>query len=402
MSNRLALIQLALFLVISIGCAYYVATNVLGPQTFHPPFRVAVQMPDSGGISPDSQVTYRGVKVGTVSDVSINPDGHGVSVHLTLDPGVRVPASAKAVVSMDTPLALQHLDLRPGTDSGPYLRDGSVIAASQTATPLPLESLLMHATEFTDSLNPQDVATLSDAMASGLNATGPQLTRILDNTATLMRAFQERQPQIQRLLDGTRTLAGPNGAEGDRLRVLAANMRAVTGSLRGQEPQLRSLLDTAPATTERINQLLVSNEPAVTALLGNLVTTSQIVSIRVPAMEYGIATVPNALARLGSIVHGDTADFYLVATQGPICFTSTERRPPTATDPRQPGLDWHCPGDQPNLDQRGAANAPTPTASTYDPATGDTAAGFQLGSSGGQSSALGPRSWYSIPLQGVR
>ncbi len=398
--KRLMIAQLALFVIIALGCAFYVVTNVIDPAAFRNPHRVTVRMPDSGGISADSPVTYRGVDVGTVTDVSINPR-RGVDVVLSVHSTARIPADSRAVISRDTPIALQHVDLRPDSRSGPYLHDGSVIEAPRTDRPLPLEKLLTDATQLADTVDPRDVRKLSDALATGLNGTEPELTRILDNTAKVLRTARETRPELQRALDNGRALVGPHGSEGDRLRRLAASMRSLSDEARQNEPQLRRILGTAPETTQRVAELMRESEPSVSALLGNLVTTAQVVTVRTPALEHGITTLPGTFSSLGSIVHGDTADFDLVATQGPVCISPNERRSPTRTEPREPNLDWHCPGDHPRLQQRGAANAPRPAA-TYDPATGETGAGFQLGTSGGQSEVLGPRSWYAIPLQGVR
>ncbi|WP_267898868.1 ABC transporter permease [Saccharopolyspora rhizosphaerae] len=228
-----------------------------------------------------------------------------------------------------------------------------------------------------------------------------ELTRILDNSAELLRTSRESVPQLRRALDNGRTFVGPNGEQGDRLRVLAANLRSLTDQARADEPQVRSLLATAPETTRQVARLMADNEPSVAALLGNLVTTGQIVSVRGPAMQHALVTLPGTFGGLGRIVHGDTADFDLVLSQGPACVTAVERRSPTDTEAREPSLDQHCPGDEQRRGQRGAANAPRPMG-TYDTATGDTGAGFSLGSSGGQRDVLGSRSWYSIPLQGVR
>ena len=134
----------------------------------------------------------------------------------------------------------------------------------------------------------------------------------------------------------------------------------------------------------------------MTALLGNLVTTSQVISMRGPAVEQLIIALPEALRKVSSIVHGDTADFYLVGTQGPACYTGAERRPPTETAEREPDLHWHCPADEPNLQQRGAANAPRPITTTYDPQTGATSAGFRVGTTSA------PGMWYTMQLNGVR
>ena len=397
--NRLMLVQIALFALISIGCTVYVVTNVVRPHRISEPNHVAVRMPDGAGLTPDSLVTFRGVEVGAVTDVRI--EDSGVSVLASINASARVPASSRAVIAQDTPMALQHLDLRADTDAGPFLRDGSVIEAERTARPLPLEALLTDFTAIGDSVDPRDVDRLGEALATGLNGAGPELTRILDNTAVLLRTTRESVPQLRRSLDNGRAFVGPGGEQGDRLRVVAANLRSLSDQARGQEPQVRSLLENAPEGTRQVARLMADTEPAVTALLGNLVTTGQIVSVRGPAMEHALVTLPGTFGGLGQIVHGDTADFDLVITQGPACVTPMERRSPADAEPRDPALDWHCPGDDPRTGQRGAANAPRPMA-TYDPATGDTGAGFRLGTSGGQSDVLGSRSWYSIPLQGVR
>ncbi|KAA5834201.1 MCE family protein [Saccharopolyspora hirsuta] len=399
MNRRLVLAQLALFLVISIACTYYVITNVAGPRALRDPLLVTARMPDAASITPSSQVTYRGVVVGTVAEVRIDPGGDGVSVQLALHPDTRVPADSKAVISMATPLAVQTVDLQPTSDSGPYLRDGSTIEAARTQHPIPLDTLLVHFTELSEQLRPEDVSAVTEALSTGLAGKGPELTRILDNSAILLEATRQHRPQLDRLIAASRPLTGPDG---DRIRELAAGLRALTGEIRAHQPQLDRILDTAPSPTRRLTELFARNDPATTALLGNLVTTGQIVTVRTPALDQLLISLPKALTGLGGVVHGDTADLYLIGTQGPICATGAERRSPTETSPREADLTWHCPPDQPDVSQRGAANAPRPAMTTYDPATGNTATGVRLGTAGGQATILGPRSWYSVPLQGVR
>lgn len=399
MNRRLVFAQLALFLVISIACTYYVITNVAGPGALRDPVLVTARMPDAASITPSSQVTYRGVVIGTVSEVRIDPGGNGVSVQLALHPGTRVPADSDAVISMATPLAVQTVDLQPTSDTGPYLRDGSVIEAGRTRRPIPLDTLLVHFTELTGQLRPEDVSAVTEALSTGLAGKGPELTRILDNSAILLETTREHRSQFDRLVAGSRRLTGPSG---DRIRGLAAGLRSLTEQIRGHQPRLERVLDTAPDATRHLAELFARNDPATTALLGNLVTTGQIVAVRAPALDQLLISFPEALSGLGGVVHGDTADLYLVGTQGPICATATERRSPTEVRPREADLDRHCPPDQPDVGQRGAANAPRPAMTTYDPVTGQTPAGFQLGTAGGQATVLGPRSWYSVPLQGVR
>lgn len=384
MNRRMMVVQLVIFLVVAFGCGVYVVRNVFGPQVLHTPSRVVVHMPDAAGLAPSSQVTYRGVQVGTVSAVRI--EDTGVSIELDLDASRPIPAGSKAIVSMDTPVAIQHLDFQPAEDKPPYLHDGSVIESPATARPLPLETLLVHFVQVADSLDPHDISVLADALSTGLNGMAPQLDRILDNTGTLLRTLQEQQPKVLNLINNGQTLLGSAGAATGSLPQLAASMRQLADQVRSQDPTIRTLLDNAPAVANQLVPLLANNQQAVTVLLGNLVTVGGILSTRVPALNELAVAMPDALGKVAKTVHGDTTDFYLVGTQGPVCYNGTQRRPPTDTAPRDPQLGWQCPSKTPTLDQRGAANAPRPDAP---PVSAPTA-------------VQGPRSWYSILLQGVQ
>ncbi|RNM16229.1 MCE family protein, partial [Nocardioides pocheonensis] len=59
-------------------------------------YRVNAEFAQSGGIFTGAEVTYRGVKVGQVSDMRLTRDG--VDVVLAIDKGHKVPADTLALV----------------------------------------------------------------------------------------------------------------------------------------------------------------------------------------------------------------------------------------------------------------------------------------------------------------
>jgi phospholipid/cholesterol/gamma-HCH transport system substrate-binding protein len=397
--NRLILIQLAMFVAIAIGCTVFVANNVLGRDPLAEPTRVTVKMANAGGLTPTSQVTYRGTPVGVVDSVRLDPASEHVLIDVTIDPGRRIPANSAVRVSMDAPVAIQHLDFRPVSDTPPFLENGGVIEARGDDTrPLPLETLLRHATELVEGVDPADLAAVSEALAVGLGGTAPQLQQALDNTAALATLLAERQPQITNLV----TNGPPLLESANSLPELARSMRELTGDIRAQEPVLRDMLDTTPRTIATLTTLLDENHQDISTLLGNLVTTTQIASDRIPALHALLSAVPDAIGKIASIVHGDVAEFYLLLAQGPVCYYGTPRRTPVDVAPREPMLGWHCPPEA-NLSQRGAANAPRPG-----PRPPAGAAPGQPASPAGpafppeQSQISGPRSWSAILLQGIQ
>ncbi len=73
---------------------------------------------NSGGIFTNAEVTYRGVPVGRVGDLTLTQDG--VSVALMIDDSApQIPASAKAVVANRSAIGEQYVDLQPDTTRAP-------------------------------------------------------------------------------------------------------------------------------------------------------------------------------------------------------------------------------------------------------------------------------------------
>lgn len=403
-------VQLVLFGLVAVICTSYVGFRVLGGNPFAESYRVTVRADNAHGLIPSSEVTYRGVPVGRVEAVELDEDTTGVRLELELEGEYRIPANAKASIAMDSAVPIQHLDLQPAGDQPPYLEDGGVIEKENTSGPLPLETLLVHFTQLADSLDPDDLATVSNELAAGLGGLGPQLRQTVDNGITLLDSLQEHQGQLAELLTDTRGLVEDNAAAIDALPDLTADIHAVTAELREAAPDLGAMIDSGVPFADTVVPLLAGSQQSVAVLMANLASTMQVVVTRTPALDELLVSLPRALQRFGDIENNGVAAYELVAAQGPVCYYPNERRPPTDTAPRDPNLGFHCPSGD-GLQQRGAANAPRPGATpttvvtTYDPATGNTVGPdgqpFSLGANGGQDAVLGPRSWYALLLQGA-
>ncbi|RZS31222.1 phospholipid/cholesterol/gamma-HCH transport system substrate-binding protein [Herbihabitans rhizosphaerae] len=407
----LPVVQLALFLVIGIACTVYVGVKAVGVDTFADKVTVTVLTDNAGGLAPDSPVTYRGVEAGKVADVRLLGPGKGVAIDLRLDPARQIPVDTQAVVAQDVPVAIMHLDLRPNTASGPFLADGAVIPPSRTARPLPLERVLVDLMRLTDSIDIRAIATIADELSVGLSGMAPKLEQIMGNGGRIMRALEEIEPTTLSLLGGSKEFfAGIQGATG-RLPALAANLRALSDEIRRMDPDIRSLVDTTPPFVAQVVPLLRNNQQSIAMLLGNLVSTAQMLAVRTPALSHGLVVIPRAIGELASIGDGNIARFEMVGAQGGVCYYDQQRRTPQETGPREANPGFRCPGGQTDgLGVRGAANAPRPADTTAvasaDPVTGQvrTPSGdpMRLGANGGQNHLLGGMSWSALYLQGAR
>lgn len=97
-------------------------------------YTVTVELTDSGGIFTNAEVTSRGIPVGRVGALRLVDDGVDVDVFID-DDAPPISASSAAVVAARSAIGEQYIYLRPNTDAGPYLADGSVIDRDRTSSP---------------------------------------------------------------------------------------------------------------------------------------------------------------------------------------------------------------------------------------------------------------------------
>jgi phospholipid/cholesterol/gamma-HCH transport system substrate-binding protein len=86
-------------------------------------YEVTAKFGEVGSLTPGAAVTVAGVKIGTVSRVTLEPDTYLAKVGLAIDPEVRLPADSTAKITSDSLLGGVHVaigaggapeDLKPG------------------------------------------------------------------------------------------------------------------------------------------------------------------------------------------------------------------------------------------------------------------------------------------------
>ncbi len=131
----------------------------------------------------------------------------------------------------------QYVDLHPRTDSGPYLRDGSVITAKNTTVPQAVGPMLDQVSVLLDSIPKEKLSQLLDESFKGLNGAGDDLTTLLESTSTVARDFDGVADRARALIDDSRPLLEGQAASADALRTWA---RSLAGSPDSWPPTIRS------------------------------------------------------------------------------------------------------------------------------------------------------------------
>jgi virulence factor Mce-like protein len=352
--GRLVLSLIGVILVLVVAVAY-LYSGVLGlPLTKRPP-KVTIELTATGGLYEGSPATYRGVKVGQVTDIRIGgPSGVEATVELTSD--TPVPADTVAKVRSLSPIGEQYLDFQPATTKGPFLHDGSVIEASSTELPDTLGSTVVAVSRLLQQVPAPKLHRVLDSIAEGVGGTGEDLGRSIDQARLVLQDLAKVQPQTNQLINGLSSALDLGNAHAGDLTSLAGSAKTWSSYLDAHRSQLTRDLTQLPDDLRQVQSLVQTVAGVLpvflpTALQLGGFLTSYDVELRALLQSYA-----SGLGAVADVLHDGRLNINLMASKDTRCsYANTHHSPRQAGTTLQSGAG--CPASQPNL-QRGAAHAP--------------------------------------------
>jgi len=306
MVSKLAKGQIAAFLILAVlsivfvGGKYARLDNLLGFGQYS----VFVDLPTSGGIFTNAEVTYRGVPVGRVGDLKLTADGVRVELRLD-DGGPQVPASAAAVVANRSAIGEQYVDLQPSGNDGPYLAEGSVIDRRDTTVPTPVEDLVASVDAFARSVPADGLHTVATELGKAFDGQGANLQAVVDSLGAFTREASAALPQTLDLIGDGRTVLDSQADQASSIRSFSADLDALAAQLRSSDPDVRKLIGTGTATSDQVGALVRESGADLTEVLSN---TQQITSLapgREPYLRTALQLLPALPVAARAVAPGD-------------------------------------------------------------------------------------------------
>jgi phospholipid/cholesterol/gamma-HCH transport system substrate-binding protein len=304
--TRRTKLQLLAFLAVSLLGISYLAFNYVGLDRvlLGSGYEVAADFEDSGGIFVNAEVTYRGVAVGRVSDMSLTEDG--VRVVMTIDPDAEpIPDDAAAAVANRSAVGEQYVDLRPERADGPYLADGAVIPRDRTSIPIPVEQLLLDVDQLANSLDEENLRIVVDELGQAFAGSGDDLGRLIDNGDLLLARAEESLPQTLRLITDGQTVLDTQVDSRSAIRAWARDLRRVTDTLVDLDPEFRELVVNAPDAGAALEQLVHDAGPGLGGLVRNLDILNRVQLPRMAGIEQMLVTYPDVVSGGFTVVRRD-------------------------------------------------------------------------------------------------
>jgi virulence factor Mce-like protein len=345
MFTRFVKIQLIVFTIASVVGVTVMAFGYLQVPTLLGLGKITVtlELPAGGGIYEFSNVTYRGVEVGKVTNVDLSPTGANAT--LTLGTSPRIPADLVAEVHSVSAVGEQYVELLPRNSSPPYLQDGSVIAMRDTTIPQPIGPMLDNASALLASIPNDKLSALLDESSKGFDDAGYDLGSLLDSAATLTESTREVSGQTRTLIDDSGPLLDGAAQSADATRSWARSLAGVTDQLVTNDPQIRTLLQKGPGALDEVTALLGQVKPTLPVLLANLTSLGKVAVTYNPSLEQLLVLVPSFFAGLGALSHTSNATGLPLGD-----FRVGMGDPPPCTVGFLPPSQWRSPADQTTID----------------------------------------------------
>jgi phospholipid/cholesterol/gamma-HCH transport system substrate-binding protein len=345
MLTRLIRVQLTIFTIVGTIAVflmifdYMQAPSLLGVGRM----TITLKLPAAGGLYRFSNVTYRGVQVGEVTALKLTPTD--AEATLSLGRSLKIPANLQAEVRSVSAVGEQYVELRPRTDSPPYLHDGSVIAMRDTTIPQPVGPMLDRVSALIDSIPKDKLNALLDESFKGFNGAGYDLGSLVDSAATISGDLKPVANRTRTLIEDTGPLLDSQAETTDAIRTWARSLAGISQVLVTDDSQVRTLLQKGPGALNEASRLLNQVKPTLPVLLANLTTIGQVAVVYHASVEQLLMLLPPSISSTQSYSSTSNATGLPL---GEFAFTITD--PPACTVGFLPPSSWRSPADTTTID----------------------------------------------------
>ncbi|MBJ8342628.1 MCE family protein [Antrihabitans sp. YC3-6] len=357
LKNKVVLSNIGLTIMLIVGITY-LTVGVARINPLRDTYTVTVNMDRSGGLQPNSDVTYRGFRVGKVTDVRLTEKG--VVADAQIEGAYDIPMGGEVQVAALSAAGEQYIDFRPDSDEGPYLEDGSVIESENVKTPVPITQVLENASDMVSSIPPDRFATILDELDKALGGGPDNLRGAINGISVVAAGLDQLLPQTTGLLSNLRVIASTTSEIQPDLQILTNNTGVLFDQVVAADGELREFLDLGPGEISTLGGVVAETADPMTNLLQNFVTIARAGQLRAPALAALFPGLRDGTAALA--VPAYNGEFHTVLDIWPrsTCEYDTVPVSPAKVGDGRVRLWNYCETTRPELQIRGAANAPRP------------------------------------------
>lgn len=273
--------------------------------------KYAAVFDDVSSLKSGDAVKVAGVRIGSVSSVSLQPDNQ-VIVRFGADRDIVLTSGTKAAVRYLNLVGDRYLELLDSPGSAQIAPPGSVIPVDRTAPALDLDLLLGGLKPFVQGLNPEAVNGLTNSLISILQGQEGNLESLFAKTSSFSNALADNSQTVQQLVDNLNTVLATVATDGDKFSGAVDRLeKLVTGLSQDRDP-IGDAISALDAGTASLADLLTEARAPLAGTVDQLARLAPLLDEDKATLDIALQKAPGnyrKLVRLGS--YGSWINQYL-------------------------------------------------------------------------------------------
>ncbi len=221
---------------------------------------------EAGGISVGNDVTLSGIKVGSVTDVSLR-NGDAL---VTFTADAKYPLGSQTTAHIRTGSLLGERVLTLESDGSGTLRQSDVIPTTRTSSPYSLTDAVSDLTTNTAGTDTASLNESLDTLSATIDQLAPRLGPTFDGLSRLSRSINSRNENLAGLLKSASEVTEVLSQRSQQLNTLILNANDLLGVLNDRREAIVDLLANTAAVSQQLSGLVADNEKELAPTLQRL------------------------------------------------------------------------------------------------------------------------------------
>jgi phospholipid/cholesterol/gamma-HCH transport system substrate-binding protein len=219
---------------------------------------------EAGGITVGNDVTLSGIKVGSISDISLQ-NGDAL---ITFTVEGKYPLGSQTTAHIRTGSLLGERVLTLESEGEGALRD--TIPTTRTSSPYSLTEAVSDLTANTAGTDTVSLNQSLDTLSATIDQLAPKLGPTFDGLSRLSRSINSRNENLSELLGSAAEVTDVLSQRSDQLNTLILNANDLLGVLDDRRQAIVDLLANTAAVSEQLTGLVADNEAELAPTLERL------------------------------------------------------------------------------------------------------------------------------------
>lgn len=286
--------KLGMFALVGLLGTSYLGASYVGFTPFSDGYRVTVSLPEAGGLFVNSEVTYRGVQVGEVTELEATADGVEVTVEIKPD-APDIPSDASVQVRNRSAIGEQYLDLA-GSDTDDLLADGDHLSGETDALPQDLSEVLRTGRDLVASVPSDALNTVIDEGYDLSKGAGDDLTRLVRTSLEFQKAADANFLVSASLIRNSGQVLRTQEESADAILAYSNDLSLFARTLADSDADLRTLIGTTPGAARELGVLIHDVGQPLAILMNNLVSTATVFGVNSLGVRDAMIKLPEAVS----------------------------------------------------------------------------------------------------------